>query len=194
MTAYNKLTNEQLIILLKKDDQQAFTEIYNRYAKSLAGFAASKLYNLDDAKDILHDLFVKLWENRAQLNINSNLQSYLFSMIRHRIIDKIRKNVTRQEYASMQQSLSAFYQHSIDKQVEARELNLAIQKSLDQLPPRVKEIYKLSREDGLSNHEIAEKLNLSEQTIKNQVSVAIKHLRKSLTSITTFAFMFWWLS
>jgi len=187
MAAYSKFTDEQLIILLKKDDPQAFTEIYSRYAESLAGFAASKLYSLDDARDILHDIFVKLWENREELHITSNLQSYLFTVIRHRIIDKIRKNITREEYAAVRQSLSIIYQDSIEKGLEARELQQTIEKSLDQLPPRVKEIYKLSREQELSNREIAEKLNLSEQTVKNQLSAALKHLRKTLTVLLIFA-------
>jgi RNA polymerase sigma-70 factor (family 1) len=182
MTAYAKLTDEQLIILLKKGDQQAFAEIYSRYAESLAGFAGSKLYSLDDARDLLHDMFVKLWENREQINITSTLQSYLFAIIRHRIIDKIRKNITREEYASMRQSLNAAYQDSADKLVEVKELRQTIEKSLDQLSPRVKEIYKLSKEEGLNNQEIAQRLNLSEQTVKNQLSAALKHLRKSLAT------------
>jgi len=192
MTACAKLTDEQLVALLRKGDQQAFTEIYNRYAGSLAGFAAAKLYNLDDARDILHDSFVKLWENREQLYITSTLQSYLFGVIRHRIIDKIRRNITREEYASALQSLTAANPQSIDKQVEVHELQQTIRKSLDQLPPRVKEIYKLSREEGLSNHEIAERLNLSEQTIRNQLSVALKHLRKSLGYVTSLVLTVWW--
>src|SRR5277367_1900149 len=122
MTACTKLTDEQLIALLKQGDEQAFAEIYNRYAESLAGFAASKLYDLDDARDILHDMFVKLWENRVQIHITSNLQSYLFAIIRHRIIDKIRKNVTREEYAAMAQSLAPVADQSTDKQVEVKEL------------------------------------------------------------------------
>jgi len=190
MTALTKLTDEQLVALLRKGDQQAFTEIYNRYAENLAGFAAAKLYNLDDARDLLHDLFVKLWENREQLYITSNLQSYLFGITRHRIIDKIRKNITREEYASVAQSLTQVYQQSIDKQVEAGELQQTIRKSVDKLPPRVKEIYKLSREEGLSNHEIAEKLSLSEQTVRNQLSIALKQLRKSLAGFTTIVFLF----
>ena len=191
MAARSKLTDEQLTALVKKGDAQAFAEIYNRYAESLAGFAASKLYNLDDARDILHDMFVKLWEGREQLNITSTLQSYLFAIIRHRIIDKIRKNITREEYAAMAQSLTAVYDAGIDKQVEAKELKQTIDKSLDQLSPRVKEIYKLSREEGLSNHEIAERLNLSEQTVKNQLSAALKHLRGSLSDIGIVAFVMW---
>lgn len=194
MATRSKLTDEQLTALVKNGDEQAFAEIYNRYAESLAGFAASKLYSLDDARDILHDMFVKLWENREQLYVTSTLQSYLFAIIRHRIIDKIRKNITREEYAAAAQSLSAVYDAGIDKQVEAKELKQTIDNSLDQLSPRVKEIYKLSREEGLSNHEIAEKLNLSEQTVKNQLSAALKHLRGSLSDIGVAVFILWWLS
>ena len=192
MSFYTNLTDEELILLLKKGNQLAFAEIYRRYAGSLAGFAASKLYSLDDAKDILHDMFVKLWENREQLYITSSLQSYLFAIIRHRVIDKIRKNVTREEYATSIQSLDTSYQQSIEKQVEADELKQTIQISINQLSPRVKEIYKLSKEQGLSNSEISEKLNLSEQTVKNQLTLALKHLRKTLVGFTATAILFLW--
>lgn len=194
MTAYTKLSDDQLIAFLKKDDQQAFTEIYNRYAESLAGFAASKLYNLDDARDILHDMFVKLWEGRDQLNVTSTLQSYLFAVIRHRIIDKIRKNITREEYAAMRQSLADGYEPGVEQQIAEKELKQQIQQALNELPPRVKEIYQLSREHNLTNKEIAEKLDLSEQTVKNQLSAALKHLRQSLGGLASLAFLLWWLS
>ncbi|WP_295674421.1 RNA polymerase sigma factor [uncultured Mucilaginibacter sp.] len=192
MTAYIKFPDERLVALLKNGDPLAFAEIYRRYGKSLAGFAASKLYDLEDARDLLQDLFVKLWENREQLQITSNLQSYLYGIVRHRIIDKIRKNITREDYALALQSLPSFFQHGGDKQLEAKELQQAIQHSLDQLPDRVKQIYKLSRDEGLSNPEIAQKLSLSEQTVKNQLSAALKHLRKSLMRISPLLFMFWW--
>ncbi|HEY4324325.1 MAG TPA: RNA polymerase sigma-70 factor [Mucilaginibacter sp.] len=194
MVAATQLTDEQLVILLKNGDQTAFTEIYNRYAESLAGFAASKLYSLDDARDILHDLFVKLWENRDQLNITSNLQSYLYAIIRHRIVDKIRKNITREEYGVMLQALAIDYQQNIEQQIAEKELKQQIQTALNGLAPRVKEIYLLSKEQNLSNREIAEKLNLSEQTVKNQLSAALKHLRQSLSGSALAAFVFWWLS
>ncbi len=194
MTAYTKFTDDQLVAFLTKGDQQAFAEIYRRYAEKLAGFAASKLYSLDDARDILHDVFVKLWENRAEITISSNLQSYLFAVMRHKIVDKIRKNITREEYAAVRQSLvDAFQEDLIEKQVEANELKRSIEKSLNQLSPRVKEIYRLSREEGLSNREIAEKLSLSEQTVKNQLSAALKHLRETIAGLGVLAVAFWWL-
>lgn len=192
MAACHELTDEQLVALLKQGDRDAFAEIYKRYAENLAGFAGSKLYSLEDARDLLQDLFVKLWENRANIYITSSLQSWLFASTRHRIIDKIRKNITREEYASMFQSLTAPYEQNTAEQVAVHELQQTIGKSLDQLPPRVKEIYRLSREQGLSNREIADELNLSEQTVKNQLSAALKHLRKSLSNISIFAFALWW--
>jgi RNA polymerase sigma-70 factor (family 1) len=180
MARFTHLTDDELVVLLKQGDELAFAEVYKRYAEKLAGFAGSKLYSLEDARDILHDVFVKLWEGREQLHITSNLQSYLFAVIRHRIIDKIRKNITREEYASAVQSMAVFYDSDAGKQVELKELKKTIGDSLNQLSPRIKEIYKLSREEGLSNREIAEKLNLSEQTVKNQLSAALKHLRQTL--------------
>ncbi len=193
MAGLTKLTDEQLVILLKDGDQAAFAEIYSRYAESLAGFAASKLYSLDDARDLLHDLFVKLWENRGQLNITSNLQTYLFTVVRHRIIDKIRKNITRQDYAAMLQYLDTGHQPGVEQQIAEKELKQQINNALNELPPRVKEIYQLSRNENLSNSEIAAKLNLSEQTVKNQLSVALKHLRQTLSGFTIAALLFLWM-
>jgi RNA polymerase sigma-70 factor (ECF subfamily) len=187
----NDLTDIQLIRLLKEDNETAFAEIYKRYAKSLADFTASKLFNLEDAQDIIHDLFVKLWEDRKQLNITSNLKTYLFTITRHRIIDKIRRNITREEYAAMLQSLANAYQPNIEQQIAAKELQQTIENSLNKLSPKVKEIYQLSREENLSIPEIAEKLQLSEQTVKNQLSTALSHLRKSLPGISASILLLW---
>jgi RNA polymerase sigma-70 factor (family 1) len=193
MEVINQLPDLHLILLLKEGNEAAFAEIYNRYAKSLANFTASKLFNLDDAQDIIHDLFVRLWEDRKQLIITSNLKTYLFTIARYRIIDKIRKNVTRQEYSAMLQSLSNAYQSSIEQEITAKELQQTILKSLNQLSPKVKEIYSLSREENLSISEIATKLQLSEQTVKNQLTTALAHLRKSLSGISVPT-LIWWLS
>ncbi len=191
---YNTLTDLQLIDLLKRDDEAAFAEIYNRYATTLTDFTASKLFSLEDAQDIIHDLFVKLWEDREQLNITSNLKAYLFTITRYRIIDKIRKNITREEYAVMLQALANVYQPSIEQQMAADELQQAIKNAVDELSPKIKEIYRLSREENLSIAEIAEKLKLSEQTVKNQLSTALTHIRKSLSIISASVYLLWWLS
>ncbi|SEA51354.1 RNA polymerase sigma factor [Pedobacter hartonius] len=189
--AYIFFTDLELIDLLKKDDEHAFAEIYKRYAEALTGFATSKLFDLEDARDIIHDLFVKLWENKKQLQVDRDLKAYLFTLIRYGVIDKIRKNITRKEYAVMIQGLSDLQATTIEQQIAAKELQQNIQRSLDELSPRVKEIYLLSREENRSIPEIASQLQLSEQTVKNQLSTALKHLRQSLATILAFTFIHW---
>ncbi len=191
MAAYHDFTDLNLIDLLKKDDEHAFAEIYSRYAESLVGFASSKLFDLEDARDIIHDVFVKLWQEREQLQVDRDLKAYLFKLTRYRIVDKIRKNITREEYAAMVQALAVRYEPGIEQQIAAKELQQSIHKFLDELSPRVKEIYLLSREENLTIPEIAAQLQLSEQTIKNQLSAALKHLRASLAVVSTAALMFW---
>ncbi|WP_448634138.1 RNA polymerase sigma factor [Pedobacter panaciterrae] len=177
MSVYNSSSDLQLVDLLKKDDEAAFTEIYYRYADKLAGFASSKLYSLEDSRDIIHDLFVKFWEERKSLKIDRNLEAYLFTMVRYRIIDKIRKNITHEDYMGMVLTLQTSLGSETEQQIALKELKQTIGKSLEKLSPRVQEIYHLSREENLSIPEIANKLQLSEQTVKNQLTSALKHLR-----------------
>lgn len=194
MAIYTQLDDFELIELLKGGDESAFAEIYSRYAENMAGFACSKLYSLEDARDLIHDLFVKLWENRKQVAVSSNLKTYLYLLVRHRIIDKIRKNITREEYADGLKSLRYAYHNSIEQKIYLKELEDTIEKSLNELSPRVKEIYQMSRVEELSIKEIAEKLGLAEQTVKNQLSTALKHLQKVLAQVSVTAFFYWIIS
>jgi len=191
MAKYTILHDLQLVDLLKGGDEEAFAEIYNRYADKLAGFASSKLFHMDDAKDIVHDLFVKFWEERENVQIDRNLESYLFTLARYRIINKIRKNITREEYAVMVKAWDSGAEPDVERQIAAKELQQNIDNSLLSLSPRIKEIYLLSREENLSIAEIAARLGLSEQTVKNQLSAALKHIRGSLATVSVVALAYW---
>ena len=189
MTNYQSLHDLQLIDLLKEDDEAAFTEIYSRYAENLTGFASKKLYSLADARDIIHDLFVTLWEERRTLMVHRKLESYLFTLVRYRVIDKIRKNITKEGYAGMTSMLSQSYGPEVEGQIAAKELQQQVNSKLEELSPRVKEVYKLSREQHLSIKEIAVKLEVSEQTVKNQLTAALGHLRQSIGQILVWSFI-----
>ena len=194
MADYQSLHDHQLIDLLKEDDEAAFTEIYSRYAENLTGFASTKLYCLADARDIIHDLFVTLWEERRTLIVHRKLESFLFTLVRYRVVDKIRKNITKEGYAGMISMLSQSYGPEVEGQIAAKELQQQVNSKLEELSPRVKEVYKLSREDHLSIKEIAVKLEVSEQTVKNQLTVALKHLRQSIGQVLVWSFILrWWL-
>jgi RNA polymerase sigma-70 factor (family 1) len=184
----SELPDHELILLLKDGDVKAFDTIYHRYARELTVFATSKLYSIDDAKDALHDLFTKLWNDRKNLAIEGNLRSYLFSALRYRVIDKIRKNTSHKSYMLMLNALGANYNEFIH-QLEAQETAQHIDALVLQLPARTRHIYQLSRNKHLSIAEIAQLLSLSEQTVKNQLSMALKHLRKSLICISLMGWL-----
>ncbi|MEJ7559899.1 MAG: RNA polymerase sigma-70 factor [Pedobacter sp.] len=187
------LSDNELIQLLKVDDKAAFTEIYNRYIESLASFAGSQLYDLDDAHDILHDIFAKLWKDRHSLEISGNLKSYLFSATRHRIIDRIRRKTIRRDYALKLSASQPHESYGADRVLEAKELQKNIEIAIEGLPTKTKQIYRLSRDEHLTSIEIAQRLHLSEQTVKNQLTIALKHLRQSILRIFIATFLNYWL-
>ncbi|AOM78402.1 RNA polymerase sigma-70 factor [Pedobacter steynii] len=183
MANYNTFSDLELISLLKDSahDQKAFSEIYSRYVRVLIRFAESKLYTLEDARDVIHDLFTGLWDERSTLEIQESLKSYLFGIAKYKIINKIRKNIVRESYAEKLRTLSPAY-HSLEEELNAKELRTNVRSKLDQLPQKTRYIYQSSRDEHKSIKEIAEELNLSDQTVKNQISIALNHLRKSLSA------------
>lgn len=94
----------------------------------------------------------------------------------------------------MLQSLVVAYEPNAEQQMAAKELQRSVEQSLEELSPKVKQVYRLSREENLTIPEIAQKLGLSEQTIKNQLSTALKHLKQSVLGLSTQAFLLWWIS
>ena len=179
MLAHNIHTETELLELLRAGDKAAFTSIYETHAASLTGFAAARLASLEEARDIIHDLFVYLWNERERIQINGSLKSFLFAAVRYRIIDHIRKNATRKAYAGMLQRLSDYIISDTEENLVVKNLHHRLENAVEDLPSRTKQIYRLSRDRHLAVKEIAHELGVSEQTVKNQLSAALSHLRIS---------------
>ncbi|MCO5234784.1 MAG: RNA polymerase sigma factor [Chitinophagaceae bacterium] len=183
MPAHNVQIETKLLQSLKDGDQSAFSELYELHAASLTGYAVSRLSSLDEAKDIIQDLFVYLWEERENIVITTSLKSFLFAALRYRIIDHIRKNITRRKYAEMTLRLVADYMASAEDELVAKDISRMLELAVNDLPSRTKEIYRLSRHRQLAVKEIASLLHLSEQTVKNQLTTALSYLRISIERI-----------
>lgn len=184
MTNNQNDKDDKLLALLKKESTDAFTEIYNRYGKLLAKFAANKLYDLNEAEDIVQDIFISLWKNRESINVNIDLKAYLYTTARNKITDLFRKKITRNQYENKLQELNLDYEISVEQQYYGKELQNLIDRNLNKLPLRAKQVYELSRKANYSIPEIAIKLKFSEQTIKNQLTIALKFLREKLLILT----------
>lgn len=161
----------------------AFNSIYNKYCYKLHEFVLTYLKQEEDAEEIVQEVFVKIWESRGKIDIYSSFESFLFTIAYNATISLLRKRVSenksREYLKSLQQIDTA---EPIIDEIQFRELNQKVQSLLEQLTPRQKEIYLLSREDSLTHKEIAQKLNISESTVNNHLVTTLKYLKSHIDS------------
>jgi RNA polymerase sigma-70 factor (family 1) len=189
MDEYQRYDEGKLLFLLKKEDHQAYTEIFKRYNKLLYSHAYNKIRNTDDAKDIIQQIFYSLWLNRSQVNIDKNLAVYLFTSVRYKIADYFSKKSTRDKYIQSLGSFIETHQESTDYLVRRKQMSEIITEEIAALPPRMREVFELSRNNHLSYKEISAQLNISEETVKDQIKKALKILRVRLGLFAFICFL-----
>lgn len=180
MKPLNEFSDSELTELLKSDDQAAFAEIYDRYKRLLFLNAYNKLHNRQEAEDLIHEIFASLWSRRMTLTFTGHLAGYLYTAVRNRVLD----HYSQQEKESIYiQSLQRFIDKGeaiTDHLVREHEMNSLIDKEIALLPLKMREVFELSRKAELSHKEIAEKLNISEQTVRKHIQHALRTLRVKL--------------
>lgn len=177
---YNGFSDWELAVLLKERDQLAFTEIYRRYWHPLYLHAYKMLNDEDQAKDVIQELFIALWSKIPDVQINSSLKSYLYVMARNRVINYIRKNKISDDFIVMLAEEMPGADERLIKQIDDRNLIALIEEEINLLPPRMKQVFEMSRKDFLSNKEIAAILGTTEDTVKKQISNSIKTIKIKL--------------
>jgi len=151
MSDYTKYPDVELVRLLKTSDHAAFTEIYNRYFYLLYVHAVKKLQDGDLAKDILHELFTKLWVRREWPLTAENLVGYLFTLTRNRILDHFSHQKVKARYMdSLKNYMSTANTSRTDALVREHDLNALINKEIDAMPKKMRAIFVLSRREQLS--------------------------------------------
>ncbi len=171
------IPDSKLVQLLKEDNELAFDEIFSRYWERLFVTTSNVLGDDDVAQDLVQEIFVSLWERRKKVDIN-NLSAFLFQAARNQVAKSIRK--TRFTVAHEEALNEAVFVNTTEQLIDYEELRTTIDRSLQHLPSRCREVFQLSRFEHLSNKEIAEKLGLSIRTVETHISNAIKHLRNSI--------------
>jgi RNA polymerase sigma-70 factor (family 1) len=180
MLKYCGLSDLELSDLLKSGDHHAYSEIYTRYKGPLYIHAYNKLRNREEAKDLVQELFTVLWNKRETLLLTDNLASYLYGAVRNRVFRIIgRKGIESSYITSIQESVNKS-NCITDHRVRESLLQKMIDREIASLPPKMKEVFLMSRKDNLSHKEIADKLGIAEPTVKKQVNNALKTLRVKL--------------
>lgn len=180
--------DDDLFKSLKKGRSQSFELVFKKYYKRLCLFAYDYTNQLETAEDIVKDVFVLLWNNRDKVEINTSLSGYLFTSVRNACINYLQRDKRRNKTVSFEEVIrlnikmnEPYSDNYIPGNIFARELENKLLEKIEELPGSCKEIFKLSRFEGLSHKEIAEKLNLSEKTIKTQIYKALKKLKSILS-------------
>lgn len=172
---------------LKAGSEKTFRQIMEYWYSGLLNFANGYLNDEENAREVVQDVFLQLWDNRKKLNQDTNLNAYLYTLTRNRCIDLIRRERLalqfrtdkKKEYEQLTESYNALSDPILDE-LFARELQSEIQNTIDSLPDQCQKVFRLSREKGLKNKEISEALHLSEKTVESHITKALKTLRNML--------------
>lgn len=185
MIDYSLYDDTLLLGLLSKGESAAFTEIYNRYWSLIYRDAIKVLGSGKDAEDVVQELFESIWKRREALQIQGALPAYLRSSARYIALHKIEKNISG--YSSVE-SLADYIGHShipaIDSEIDADQLKGKIDSIVDGLPEKMKNVFRLSREENLTHKEIALHLDISEETVKKQVYNTLKIIRQGIGDVS----------
>lgn len=184
------LQDKQLIDQIKTGNSAAFEELFNRYWEPLFAAAMHRLQSRDLSQDVLQELFVDLWVKRASIQIQSNVKGYLFTALKHRVINKIKSEAVRDRYEKMILEFYEVNELATDRQFSEKALLEELKKQTEKLPERRREIFEMSRFDQLSHKEIGDKLNISPKTVENHINHALKSIRPRLEKIISILLFF----
>ncbi|EOR92680.1 RNA polymerase ECF-type sigma factor [Arcticibacter svalbardensis MN12-7] len=189
MSSLSTICDSELVVLLKQDSKEAYTEIYDRYHGILYAFSYKKLNDREEAKDLIHELFLSLWERRNLLDVKIGLAAYLFTAVRNRVLNLIKHKKVSSVYVESFQLYMVNNQIAADEVLQQKELTAFIEKEIQALPYKMRMVFELSRKDHYTRVEIAQELNLSEETVKSHMHHALKILRVKLGSMFFLIFL-----
>lgn len=184
-----------LVKRLKRSDKKAFDRLYRKYEEKLYAFAYKLTRSHEEAKEIVQYTFLKIWEKRSTIDEEKNFEAFLFTIARNKVYNKARKRTYAHAYENyLKNKLSHKQNNGTEESLQYRETWEIIKNAIEQLPPRRKEVFTMSRINGLSNKEIANLTDTSVSNIENHINKALKLLRVYLSNhgiISLFLAMIW---
>ena len=178
-----EITNEELFIVKKmiEGDIDSFKYFFDRYYSDLCNFVHVYLHDQVLAEEIVQDIFVFFWENREKLKINTSVKAFLFSASKFKSLNLLRDTKTKRRIVENIGKTEPFHTTEQDSSyIDADEFKKILDLAIDQLAPKCREIFLLSKQNDLTNNEIAAQLGISVKTVENQMTIALKKLREYL--------------
>lgn len=173
------LISQDLIEELTEGNQEAFRTVFKAAYPQVRAFSKGFTKNDTDADDIAQQVFIKLWTKRAILANVRNFETYLYTITKNTVLNHMASQKAFMVDISDVRNLSTENTSPLE-QIEASDLQLLIDMTVENMPPQRQAVYKLSRVEGLSNDQIAEKLGLQKKTVENHLNLALGEIRKVL--------------
>lgn len=180
-TASDKLLIEQI----SKGNELAFAHFYNRHWDSVFISAFKVLKDEEACKDIVQELFLGIWES-TNLKEIENVKGYLHKSVRYKVLMLLRKEKVSEKHLSTMETLVG---NTTEEQLDFVEMNETIEKSIEALPTKCQEVFRLSRLENLTNQEIAQRLSISIRTVETHISNALRQIRSKLGSSAAASFI-----
>ena len=181
MYATDTLVNErELVLRLIDGDEEAFCELYAAYKNRLLYFALKFVKSREFAEDIFQDAFTVVWQTRRFINPEASFSSYLYTIVRNRILNQLRDLANQDKLREQIFSQAVDYTNETKDEILVNDLRQFITRALQQLTPRQREIFEMSREQQMSHREIAESLGISVNTVQESISTSLRTLRTYL--------------
>jgi RNA polymerase sigma-70 factor (ECF subfamily) len=169
-----------LFYRLSEGDVDAFTSIFNFYEPRIFPFVFKMTKSEVIAEEVVQEIFIKLWTNRASLGAVDNPKGYLFRMASNQTITHLRGKARQMKLAKAVAHFVDEESNATEEFLELKEVQSLVHEAVEQLPPQRKLIYTMSRQQGLKNDEIAQRLNISVSTVKNQLTEALRTIKNHL--------------
>lgn len=174
------LNNQEIIQMLSDDNPAAFETLFLHYYPKVKLFLIGFLKDEEAAQDIVQDVFLKLWQRRKELDDLANFNAFLFRCAKNEMLNYLKKQYTGTLYIEKEKKKEERYNDDPESEYVATELSSLVKSIIDKMPSQQKIIFKMSREEGLSSDEIAQKLSINKRTVENHLSLALKAIRENI--------------
>src|SRR5688572_30270502 len=175
------LSDEELVLLIADDNEQAFKILYEKYWAKMLVKAYVLLKSHDIAEEVVQDAFINLWKRRHTLRLKNTFHTYISAVVKYEVMSKIAQRAKQPLYIE-DIAIAPAHDHSTQQWLDFDVLYVQIEQSIHTLPDKCQLVFRLSREEGLTARQISETLQISPKTVEAHISKALRMLRVSLSS------------
>jgi RNA polymerase sigma-70 factor (ECF subfamily) len=183
LTTLSIAEERELVIRLTESDDKAFEKLYYQYVERAYGFAFHYLKNTAESEEIVQEVFTKLWENRHNINPDLSFSGYLLTMVKNTVFNENRKKMYHRAYVSDILKYLQTHMKDLEEKINYDDLMEHINKTIEKMPPKRQEIFRLCRMEGMSHKYISKSLGIAEKTVEAHMRLALRDLKAALSPI-----------